>query len=983
MVYHTVLPDRAPRLSKPSHPWPKKIQDIIASAGIQDLYGHQVEAIDLIRSGRHVVVATPTASGKTLIYNLPVVENILKNPASKALYIFPLKALAQDQLRTFEALMKYSRGEAPKIAIYDGDTSAWHRKRIREAPPNILLTNPEMIHLSLLPHHQKWADFFCGLEMVVVDEVHTYRGIMGSHMAQVFRRLRRICAFYGADPTFVFCSATVSNPAQLAQQLTGLKVDTISKSGAPLGKKHVVFINPVQGPAQTAILLLKAALHRELRTIVYAQSRKLTELIAIWAGSQSGPYAHRISAYRAGFLPEERREIEGKLARGDLLAVISTSALELGIDIGDLDLCLLVGYPGTVVATWQRGGRVGRSGQESTLVLIAGEDALDQYFMRHPENFLKQEPEAAVVNPYNTEIMSKHIICAAAEMPLKSNEPFILEEHVENAVLVLEKNGALLKSGDGTEFYSSRLAPHRHVDLRGTGSRYNIVSSTTGKHKGEIDEFRAFKETHPGAIYLHKGDTFLVDTLDLDTKIAKVSRAKVDYYTRVRSEKNTEILEIYDSKKILITDCYYGRLKVSDQVVGYEKWRIHGKRKLSVIPLDLPTLIFETQGLWFKIPVQTQRQVEAQFLHFMGGIHAIEHAAIGIFPLLVMADRNDLGGIATPFHPQVGSAAIFIYDGIPGGAGLSRQAFKKAKDLLENTLDVIQACPCETGCPSCVHSPKCGSGNRPIDKAAAVFLLNNVISSQDFETIKKRPSVKSFPEQKIHVHVKNVSLEGKAASKERDKGSGGPKRRLRRQMATKRKTLKLKRKIACQTKFTIKESAPRFCIFDIETQRSAQEVGGWHRADLMKMSCAVLYDSKNDGYFEFLEDQVDQLIEHFKKYDLVVGFNVKRFDFRVLAGYSDFNFGSLPTLDILEEIHNRLGYRLSLDHLAKVTLGQKKTADGLQALLWWKQGRIREIIDYCKQDVKITRDLFLYGQKNGYLLFTNKAKKTVRIPVKW
>ncbi|MEJ2656904.1 MAG: DEAD/DEAH box helicase [Desulfobacterales bacterium] len=570
VVYHKILPDQPARLSNPKHPWPRQIRDIITSAGIHDLYQHQADAVDLIRSGHHVVVATPTASGKTLIYNLPAMENILENPNSKALYIFPLKALAQDQLRTFTALIKYSKELTPTMAIYDGDTSAWHRKRIRETPPNILLTNPEMIHLSLLPHHQKWADFFRSLDMIVVDEVPTYRGIMGSHMAQVFRRLQRICQHYGAAPTFVFCSATVSNPAQLTRQLTGLNVDTIIKSGAPTGQRHVVFINPLQGPAQTAIMLLKAALHRGLRTIVYAQSRKLTELIAIWAGSQSGPFAHRISAYRAGFLPEERREIEAKLAKGELLAVISTSALELGIDIGDLDLCLLVGYPGTVVATWQRGGRVGRSGQDSTLVLIAGEDALDQYFMRHPENLLNREPEAAVVNPYNAEILSRHVVCAAAELPLKTNEAFVSDEQVRKAVHALEENGALLKSGDGKEFYSSRTAPHRHVDLRGTGNRYHIVGSNTGKNRGEIDEFRAFKETHPGAIYLHKGDTFLVDTLDLDTKTVKVSKAKVDYYTRVRSEKNTEILEIYESNKLLYTECYIGKLKVTDQVLGYD-----------------------------------------------------------------------------------------------------------------------------------------------------------------------------------------------------------------------------------------------------------------------------------------------------------------------------------------------------------------------------------------------------------------------------
>jgi DEAD/DEAH box helicase domain-containing protein len=983
VVYHTVLPNHPAQVSKPEKPWPQIIDRMIQSAGIRDLYRHQSDAIDFIRSGRHLVVATPTASGKTMIYNLPVMENILKDPDSKALYIFPLKALAQDQLRTFEALMKHIKDVNPKIAIYDGDTSAWHRKRIREALPNILLTNPEMIHLSLLPHHQKWADFFSSLDIVVVDEVHTYRGIMGSHMAQVFRRFQRICSFYGADPTFVFCSATVSNPAQLTEQLTGLKVETITKSSAPIGKKHVVFINPVQGPAQTAILLLKAALHRGLRTIVYAQSRKLTELIAIWAGSQSGPYAQRISAYRAGFLPEERREIEAKLANGDLLAVISTSALELGIDIGDLDLCLLVGYPGTVVATWQRGGRVGRSGQDSTLVLIAGEDALDQYFMRHPEDFLNREPEAAVINPNNIEIMSRHIICAAAELPLKSNEPFLLDEHVEKAVIDLEESGALLKSGDGTEFYSSRLAPHRHVDLRGTGNRFHIVSNNTGESKGEIDEFRAFKETHPGAIYLHKGHTFLVNTLDLDTKTVKVSRTKVDYYTRVRSEKNTEILKIYETKDVLNTNCYFGRLKVTDQVTGYEKWQIHAKKKLNITPLVLPPLIFETEGLWFNIPVQIQRQAEARYFHFMGGIHAIEHAAIGIFPLLVMADRNDLGGISTVLHPQVGSASVFIYDGVPGGAGLSRQAFKKATELIENTYKVIRECQCETGCPSCVHSPKCGSGNRPIDKASAIFLLDKLISAQDAATPVTSipgtwPKEKGFrPPEKVSVFQKNKTV------MDRDKRSAGHKGRLRKRMHARRRAIKETCKTPLTAGAAVNSSDTRFCVFDVETQRSAQEVGGWHRADLMKISCAVLYDSKTGQYFEFLDNQVDQLIQHFKMCDLVVGFNIKRFDFRVLGGYSDFNFEELSTLDILEDVHNRLGYRLSLDHLANVTLGRKKTADGLQALQWWKQGRIREIIDYCKKDVEITRDLFLYGQKNGYLLFQNKAKNTVRIPVKW
>jgi len=933
VVYHTILPQQPTIWEKPERPWPDEIKEAILSCGIRDLYLHQAHAVDLIRSGEHVVTATSAASGKTLIYNLPVLENVLGNSDSRALYIFPLKALAQDQLRNFEDIASYCKSIKPTAKIYDGDTSAWHRKRIREMSPNVLLTNPEILHLSLLQHHQKWATFLSDLKIVVVDEIHTYRGVIGSHMAQVLRRFQRICFFYGAVPQFVFSSATLANPVQLAEQLTGLAVEGVTKSGAPQGRRHLLFINPVEGPAQAAILLLKAALQRGLRTIVFTQSRKLTELIAIWAGSKSGPFAKLISSYRAGFLPEERREIEARLVKGDLLAVISTSALELGIDIGDLDLCLLVGYPGTVVSTWQRGGRVGRSGQDSALVLIAGEDALDQYFMRNPKEFIKREPEVAVVNPYNPEILKKHLACAAAELPINVDEPFMSHESVKNALNVLEEKGKLLRSADGKEIYSSWKAPHRYVYLRGSGRRFNIVCNKTGKSIGEIDGFRAFKETHAGAIYFHKGDTYLVDNLDLDTSTVKVSMTEVDYYTRVMCYKNTEIIQVFEEKAVWGTIVFTGRLKVTDQVTGYEKWRIRAQKKINKVPLDLPPLVFETEGLWITIPIEIQREAESKYFHFMGGIHAIEHAAIGIFPLLVMTDRNDLGGISTPFHSQVGSAAVFIYDAIPGGAGLSRQAFRCAEELLGYTLNVVRACPCESGCPSCVHSPKCGSGNRPIDKAAAIFLLDRI-----------RAKSKSV---KIIVH-----------SVEREITEG----------------LKIVEKPL---------ETVHFCVFDVETQRSFQEVGGWHRADLMGISCVVLYDSKEDTFLEFTEDKIHMLIEHLNRMDLVVGFNVKRFDYYVLSGYIDFDFWKLPTLDILDEIHKHLGYRISLDHLARVTLGTQKSADGLKALRWWKQGRIREIMDYCKVDVTITRDLFLYGKKNGYLLFNNKAGNTVRIPVKW
>ncbi len=442
-----------------------------------------------------------------------------------------------------------------------------------------------------------------------------------------------------------------------------------------------------------------------------------------------------------------------------------------------------------------------------------------------------------------------------------------------------------------------------------------------------------------------------MDTLDLETDTVTVTQANVDYYTRARAHKHTEILETYDDKQVAGSRVSTGKLKVTEQVTGFERWRIRGKKLINRVPLDLPEQTFETDGIWFEIPTNIQTEAESRYLHFMGGIHAMEHAAIGMFPLIVMTDRNDLGGISIPYHPQIGSAAVFIYDGIPGGAGLCRQAFYRAKDLLDVTLKAIQTCPCRTGCPSCVHSPKCGSGNRPIDKASAMFILKELLQlpGDDVES----PDQVSESGGGPGGHPGNKQGIGK-------KESGSVDRANRRGTIVK-----------------------KLGVFDLETQRSAQEVGGWHRADLMKVSCAVLYDSEAQVYHEYLEKDMPRFVEHLKQYDCVVGFNIRRFDYKVLSGYSDFDFGKLPTLDLLEEIHKQLGYRLSLDHLAKITLGSKKSADGLQALRWWKQGKIREIIDYCRQDVRITWEIYCFGNENGYLLFQNKAGNTVRVPVSW
>ncbi len=1052
---------------------------IFSQKGIDRLYLHQKEAVEQISKGIHTVVATPTASGKSLIYNLPVLETLLEDANARALYLFPLKALARDQLGTVRELLKIAQAIAEDSSkskaadglfathskageetanpssiinaipsdrervtqklslsadVYDGDLTSYTKSKIRNNPPNFLLTNPEMLHLSMLAHHHLWEDFFRSLRYVVVDEVHTYRGVMGSHMAWVFRRLIRICRYYGTDPVFIFCSATIDNPVELASGLTGLEVQLVDGNHAPAGQKEILLMGGMAGAAQTAIQLMHAAIHRGLRTIVYAQSRKITELIAMWATQRAGELGEKISAYRAGFLPEERREIEEKLSSGELLAVVSTSALELGIDIGNLDLCILVGYPGTIMSTWQRAGRVGRDGKASAMIFVAHEDALDHYFMNNPDEFFSMPPEKAVINPYNEVIMARHLECAAADLSIKAGEAIIADDAVRWAMEKLERDATLLRSSDGSTWFSSRKSPHREVNLRGTGStipiflaelmpeaesafaseeglrfevespphkrsaaksfkrvtpsKKSIISQQDGqsnprrqKPLGSVDLHRAFYETHEGAVYLHHGETYVVGKFDHEKRFVEVNPERVSYFTRARSHKSTEILEITQTKSVWNCRIGLGRLQVTDQVTGFERKTVKGQKSLGIVPLDLPPNIFETEGLWIEIPLAVQDYLESNRYHFMGAIHALEHAAIGILPLLVMTDRNDLGGISIPFHPQIEGAAVFIYDGTPGGIGLSRQAFEGCDVMLERTFNAIASCKCEFGCPACVHSPKCGSGNRPIDKLAALTLLE--------EMKEQRPErlpckTQSFSPSSINGEGENTEKRGNLnitappAMREmaltpiyrgKSNGSSNVKERVGR--------------FESAHKIVKDGDTIRYGVLDLETRRSAKEVGGWHKADRMGVSCVVVYDSKSDQYIEYLQEDVPRLERDLLRYDLIIGFNIVKFDYKVLGGLSDFNFHGLPTLDLLVNIYETLGYRLSLNRLAEETLGEAKSADGLLALKWWKEGRLREIIDYCIQDVKVTKDLYLFGKDNGYLLFKNKAGKKVRLPVKF
>jgi DEAD/DEAH box helicase domain-containing protein len=911
----------------------------LESLGIGSLYSHQARAIDLVLDRKNIVVATPTASGKSLIYNLPVFDSLVRDPQARALYLFPLKALAQDQARNIESLAALlpgfsGKGARAAAAIYDGDTSSYRRRKIREELPGILVTNPDMLHMALLPYHDLWGGLFAGLTHVIIDEVHTYRGVFGSHMSWVMRRLNRICRLYGSEPVFILSSATVGNPGELGEKIIGLPVTPVTVSGTPRPPRNVVLLNPLDSAAHAATMLLESAVRRGLRTIVYTQSRKMTELITMWTARRKEDFREKIASYRAGFLPGDRRQIEQRLGDGSLLGVISTSALELGIDIGNLDICILVGYPGSMMATWQRAGRVGRSQQESLVVLIAHEDALDQYFMRHPEDFFSRKVEAVVLNPDNRNIARQHLTCAAAEAPLTLDDPLCGSPAVPGLLTELVRQGRLLRSADGATWFAARKYPQRDVDLRGGGTRYRIRHAETGEIIGEIDGHRALHECHPGAVYLHMAQSWLIESLDLEGCEVMALPRSPHYFTRPVSHKTTEIVDIADSVTAGTARVFFGTLRVTETITGFRRYLLGSQKVIGFTPLDLPPQEFETEGFWLVIPRELQQDIESRKMHFMGGIHAMEHAMIALMPLLVLCDRNDIGGISHPWHEQLEQAAVFIFDGHSGGVGLAEKAFAGIGRLLRQTHAAVRDCPCELGCPSCVHSPKCGSGNRPIDKEACIHLLAGLL--QKGKAVEKTPP-------------RTIRRRYGARTEERD-----------------------------EQPFRLPE---RYGVFDVETRRSAQDVGGWHRADRMGVSMAVLYDAGTRTFTSFREEEIERLVERLYSLELVIGFNHKRFDYRVLAPYTSRRFTDLPSLDILEEIYTRLGYRLSLERLAEHTLGVRKNGNGLLALRWFREGRFDLIDEYCRRDVEITRDLFLYGLRRNHLLFRNKGGMVVQLPV--
>ncbi|MFN3395894.1 MAG: DEAD/DEAH box helicase [Thermodesulfovibrionales bacterium] len=727
---HRYIPPVKPRYKKMTID--EKLEKALGDEGVIRFWSHQVEAIDLIRQGENVVVMTPTASGKSLIYNIPVIESIMERPETKALYIFPLKGLEQDQVknlnRIFERLGISLLQEGSKrlglepAEVYDGDTTPYRRERIRANLPFVIFTNPYMLHLAINPYHKKWEGLFGNLRYVVIDEIHSYRGVFGSNVANVLRRLRRICSLYGSNPQFIACSATIANPGELAERLTGLPFKAVTESGAPLSGKHFLFINPLESPYTAATRLFVECLKAGVKTIVFTKARKITELIYRWSVERVPALAPYISPYRASFLPSERKEIEKRLFSDELLGVVTTSALELGVDIGGLDICILVGYPGSISSTWQRAGRVGRHGQESAIFMIALQDALDQYFMRHPDYFFKRSNEAAVIDPMNRNILKRHIPCAASEVYLREDDKVYDFPLVRQIIDELVREGMLNPGKKGDIWFSRRRLPQRDISIRATGESFTILDMD-GRIIGELNGYRVFREAFPGAIYLHRGRQYIVTDLNLKDRRVFCREVDVPYYTHALSREDTEIIREKKIKRLDRFTIRWGEIRMTQRVIGYERRNIFDRTRLSRHELTMPEYTFDTEGLWIEIEKALASSIEGSGYDLAGTLHATEHATIACMPLYALCDKGDIGGLSYPLYPASRKPVIFIYDGYEGGVGLTKRAFDVIEEWFKTALTIIKECPCEEGCPSCVQDPQCGSGNQPLDKGGAIFLL--------------------------------------------------------------------------------------------------------------------------------------------------------------------------------------------------------------------------------------------------------------------
>ncbi len=1034
LAHHERIPAQPARYEEPITPLSENILNALAEFNVRKLYSHQARAIDLVRTGHNLVAITPTASGKSMLYNIPVVEMLADSGRQEypphrsegrqehspyrsedrqecpphqsigghALYIFPLKALEQDQAAKLKRFIRAAGFNAPplpppaiaggdevepalvggegssishisvargdgncissanavgegiSVGIYDGDTPQYTRSRMRKKPPSILITNPDMLHLSVLSYHSSWEDFLRGLRFVILDELHVYRGIFGSHILHVLHRLDRLCRYYGASPQYIAASATIAGAKELAEDLTGHPFEIIEESGAPIARRHFLFFNPVESYLTFALKLFAAALNSGLKTIVFTKARRTTELLHRWMTENYPDLAQKISSYRAGFLVEERREIEQKLMSGELSGVISTSALELGIDIGGLDVCILVGYPGTISSTWQRAGRVGRGSLPSCVCLVAGQDQLDQYFIRNPADFFARPVEKAIVDSSNAQIATPHLLCAAQEIPISKQDVVMKDPLLRAMIEEQTKKGMLLLGASGDRWFAAQRRPQRSVNVRTAGNIFSIELKNSNEQLGTVSGRSVYAECHPNAIYLHRAEQYLVTELDLNAKRVNVRKTDVNHYTIPLFEKETEILEELNAAPLPAGNVILARMKVTEQLVGYQKRRVYGQQLISQHELEFEPTSYETVGLVIAIPETAARMAADAELHFRGGIHGVEHALLALAPLFALCDRNDMGGYSAVSHPHVDGPAVFLYDGYPGGIGLSARLFDVFNELVIRTLKLVRGCPCDYGCPSCIHSPKCGHGNVPLDKAAAIMTLEVLAGEKKI----RHSEEKSTQNQKYtpqNVIKPNDSI-------------------IMKTVASREKS------VSVPQSWSPDKSG---VVFDLETQRSADEVGGWGNIKAMGLAWAVVYKFPGNEWLDFAEKDVEELIGVLKNADVVVGFNQVRFDYEVLRGYSGFDFRRLKSYDMLVEVQSVLSHRLKLNSLASATLGSVKSADGIQSLRWWKNGEVEKVAEYCRRDVEVTRDLFFHILEHEYLLFEKKGIGLVRIPLKF
>ena len=736
IVHREVIPARQPVYKTMSSPLNPVLEKLLSGFGVTALYAHQVEALEELRKGHNVIVATGPASGKSLCYQVPVLEDSLLDSTSRSLFIFPTKALAQDQLRSLKALC----GNHVKAEVFDGDTPVEARSQIKRSA-EVLITNPDMLHLGILPNHRTWTRLFRNLRYVVIDEAHVYRGVFGSHMANVLRRLRRLCAHYGSTPQFVLCSATIANPKQLAGNLVGLPFTEIREDGSPFGGKQFLFWNPPitdeskslrrSATAETSTLFNRL-IQQRIRTMAFTRTRRQVEMIYIAARQHLAEHAphlvSKISPYRASYLPEDRRRIEQELFNGDLLGVASTNALELGIDVGSLDATIIGGYPGSIGSTWQQAGRSGRRQEDSLTVLVARNDPLDQYLMRHPDFFFGRTHEHAIISPGNPYVLDPHLVCAAYESPITRGDADLFGHSLMERLAVLEKEGLLRRQGQKWFPSPSIGYPAEEVNIRSSSrNTYALVERDSGRVLEHLDEAAAFSQLHPGAVYLHYGQQYLVNELNIQTRTAYASAESVTYYTQTRDITDIETLRILRNKKLGHTNLFLGEVEVSTQVVSFQRKANFTDEVLGDEVLDLPPQRFPTVALWFDVPEPTLADIKRRRQDLAGGLHAAEHAAIGVLPLFALCDRNDIGGVSTPLHPDTGKPQVFIYDGHAGGIGIAEKGYDIIEELWTAALRVIEECPCDDGCPGCVQSPKCGNNNHPLDKRVAAMLLRSAL----------------------------------------------------------------------------------------------------------------------------------------------------------------------------------------------------------------------------------------------------------------